>query len=128
MYEVVAGSLDAVLSRFFQFYDAVVRRVDVDFAGGRPQCEIVIDAQDAESTSGWSRVVFRMVGVEQFRLEMGKTTFQVLSSGIQIGWHECQVFLFLDAFPDDDELPKVSSNRAYFAGDALFWTVGALER
>lgn len=116
------ASLGAFLGRFYDFYDGVVRRVAVDFEARPSTCEVVIDAQDAESASGWSRVVLRVSGCSRFRLEMGRTSFEVLSSGIQVGWVDDLVFLFLDAYPDDEGLPDLSSNRAYVAGDDIQWS------
>jgi hypothetical protein len=116
------ASLGAFLGRFFDFYDGVVRQVSVDFEAKPPACQVVVDAQDAESASGWSRVVLRMRGCSRFRLEVGRTSFEVLSSGIQVGWIEDLVFLFLDAYPDDEGLPDIKTNRGYLAGDELQWS------
>lgn len=129
MTEVTEDSLQAFLDRFYQFYDAVVRKIALDFDAHPPCCEVVVDAQDAESASGWSRVTLRVQACSSFRFEMGRTTFEVLSSGLQVGWSERQVgwserqiLLFLDAYPDDDGLPDVSSNKAFVAGRDLWWS------
>jgi hypothetical protein len=98
-----------------------VRQVTVDFEAKPATCEVVVDVMDAESESGWSRVVLRVQGCSRFRLEIGRTTFEVLSSGIQVGWNEDLVFLFLDAYPDDEGLPDINTNRAYVAGEDILW-------
>lgn len=116
------ASLRAFLGRFYDFYDGVVRQVTLHFEAKPPTCEVVVDVQDAESESGWSRVVLRVDGCSGFRLEAGRTTFAVLSSGIQVGWEESLVFLFLDAYPDDEGLPDIMTNRGYVVGDALHWS------
>ncbi len=126
MNQLDATSLGGFLRRFYDFYDGVVRRVSVDFDSEYPRCEVVVDAQDAESASGWSRVVLRVKGCSSFRLEAGRTSFEVLSSGIQVGWSEGSVLLFLDAYPDDEGLPDLETNRGYVAGAALCWVATPL--
>lgn len=116
------ASLGSFLARFYDLYDGVVRRVTMDFEAKPPTCEVAVEAQDAESESGWSRVVISVRGCSRFRLEADRTSFEVLSSGVQVGWIDGLVFLFLDAYPDDEGLPDIDSNRAYVAGEELQWS------
>ena len=125
MHTLDEATLDVFLGRFHHVYDGVVRRVTTDFEADSTTCEIAIDAQDAQSPSGWSRVELRAQGCSRFRFEVGRTTFEVLSSGIQVGWVEDQVILFLDAYPDDEGLPDIRTNRGYVAGDRLLWSATA---
>lgn len=121
MNKLEQASIREFLARFYNFYDGVVRRVSVNFEADPPTCEVVVDAQDAESASGWSRVVMQVRGCSQFRLELGRTTFEVLSSGVQVAWEGGLAFLFLDAYPDDEGLPDTGTNHGYIAGEEILW-------
>lgn len=121
MNKLEQASIGEFLTRFYNFYDGVVRRVSVNFEANPPTCEVVVDAQDAESASGWSRVVMQVRGCSQFRLEVGRTTFEVLSSGVQVAWEDGLAFLFLDAYPDDEGLPDTRMNQGYVAGEEILW-------
>ncbi len=116
------NSAAAFMERFYHFYDGVVRRISIHLEQHPMSIDITVDAQDAESPSGWARLHLQLQGVASFRLEVGATSFEVLSSGIQIGWDAGRVTLFLDAYPDDDGLPDISTNKGYIVGESLHWT------
>lgn len=119
MTEIQQATCEAFLARSYQFYDAVVRGVVVDFETRPTSCDLKIDAQDAESPSGWSRVVLSISGVTSFRFEVGRTTFAVLSSGVQLAWRPDGILLILDAYPDDVGLPDLNSNHAFVVGRTI---------
>lgn len=121
------ASLDGFLSRFFNFYDGVVQQVSLDFRAEPLTCDVVMHAQDTESPSGWSEVVLRINDMTECRLEIGRTSFQVLSSGLQVGWVGGSVLLFLDAYPDEDGLPPIDTNSAYVGGREMQWSAIPLE-
>jgi hypothetical protein len=122
MKKLEQASVGQFLARFYGFYDGVVREITMNFESQAPACEVVVNAQDTESASGWSRVVMQVRGCSEFRLEVGRTTFEVLSSGLQVAWDRGQVFLILDAYPDDEGLPDTQTNCGYVAGADIFWS------
>ena len=55
------------------------------------------------------------------------STFEFLESGVQLVWKDGQVFLLLDAHPEDGpELPDLSRNIGYAAGRECFLEVEPL--
>lgn len=129
MRDVTPENCSKMMRRFYSFYDAVVSTVDIHLRGGARICRIVVECQDREVDSGWSTVTFEVHRPSEFRFELGRTTFEVLSSGIQIGWREGSVFLVLDAYPDDPgDLPSLRANTAYVAGDECTWQSQPLKR
>ncbi|MES2642726.1 MAG: hypothetical protein V4850_24800 [Myxococcota bacterium] len=117
---------EAFLRRFYNFYDGVVRSVRIDFESTPSTCSVVVDARDADSASGWSRIEFVVHEVGAFRFDAGRTTFEVLSSGIQVGWVNGQLLLVLDAYPDDVDFPDLATNRAHVAGASCSWAATRL--
>lgn len=116
------------MHRFYDFYDAVVCDVDIRLRGAEPACQITIQSQDREAESGWSTVTFEVRLPSEFRFELSRTTFEVLSSGLQIAWRAGCVVLVLDAYPDDaEELPDLKTNTAYVVGTRCSWTASPVE-
>lgn len=112
-------NIGVVRERFYEFYDGVVCSVHVDMRSAPRCCEVVIQAKDRDSASGWSTVRFAVQKVSEFRFQLGKRTFEVLSSGIQVGWRKGSVCIVLDAYPDDGpQLPNLNDNIAYVIGES----------
>jgi len=108
--------------RFYDFYDGVVRKVDLEVGVASRVCSIEVQCKDRDSSSGWSRVTFVVRGVKEFTFQLGRTTFEVLSGGAQIAWQGDRVYVFLDAYPyDGPGLPELSKNTAYVAGEECDW-------
>lgn len=119
-----ATDIDAIHTRFWNFYDGVVCGIEIALRGGPPSCEIEIQCKDRDSLSGWSRLRLRVNAVSRFRFELDRTTFEVLSSGIQFVWQQGVVYVVLDAFPDDGNgLPDLRTNTAYVAGESCEFEV-----
>lgn len=110
--------------RFYNFEDGVVRAITLDFWEAEETCQIEIECKDRSSTEGWSTVHFMVKKVSEFRFERRKTEFIVLSGGIQFAWRKEQVYLVLDAYPDDEgDLPNLKENCAYAVGMFCEWNV-----
>ena len=121
-------NVDEIRKRFYNFDDGVVRAVRVNIRSKPRTCEVDIEAQDMESPSGWSSICFTLLGVSEFRFELGKTTFEVLSGGIQFGWRDGAICVVLDAYPDDgEELPDLRTNIAYVIGLSCDMSATAIE-
>jgi|GEM_PF-5640128 len=109
--------------RFADFYDGVVRKVELEVGVPSRACKIEVQCKDRDSRSGWSRVTFSVRGMKEFRFELGRTTFEVLSGGVQIDWQEDRVYVVLDAYPDDGPgLPDLAKNTAYVVGEDCEWS------
>jgi hypothetical protein len=106
-----------VRKRFYDFYDGVVCSVRLELRTEPRRCEVVIQTQDRESDSGWSNVQFAVQRVSECRFQIGKSTFEVLSGGLQFGWLGSSVCVVFDAYPDDGPgLPDLGNNIAYVIG------------
>ena len=108
--------IGAVTERFYQFEDGVIRRIIVEL-GAPPRCSIEIECGDRESVSGWARIILAVTGVTRFAFRYGKTTFEVLSGGVQFAWSDSLVTVMLDAYPDGDS-PDLAENAAYVSGSS----------
>jgi len=115
---ILRESASEVLERFYQFQDGVVYSVSLELRGVPRRCEVLVQAQDRESASGWSNVRFVVQSVSECRFQLGKSTFEVLSGGIQLGWVRDSICVVFDAYPDDGpQLPELQTNSAYVIGD-----------
>ena len=110
--------------RFAGFADGVVSEFRVILKPYPQLCRLLILAQDREVRSGWSKVLFEICDVHEFRFERQRSTFEVLSSGVQFVWQRDLIFVVLDARPfDSSDLPDLSRNAAYVAGSTCTWEV-----
>lgn len=106
-----------VLERFYQFQDGVVCSVSLELRAVPRRCDVVVHAQDRESESGWSEVRFSVHSVSECRFQLGRSTFEVLTGGIQFGWVGDSICVVFDAYPDDGpQLPDLQTNTAYVTG------------
>ena len=56
--------------------------------------------------------------VHEFRLEYGKhTTYEALSSGLQLLWKDDMLHVILDAYPYDPGFPDLATNDAFVSCD-----------
>ncbi len=103
--------------RCFEFYDGVVANVDLRLRAQPRSVVVTLHCKDRQATSGWSAVVFTMLGVDEFRFELGRFTFEVLSFGLQVVWKDELVYLVLAPAADArSELPELTKNIGYLAG------------
>lgn len=114
---IVSSNVDELRERFFEFYDGVVCSVRISLRPEPMVCEIVVHAMDSRSDSGWSAVRFVVRDLVDFRFQIGRHTFEVLSGGIQFGWRNGAICVVLDAYPDDGPgLPDLTTNSAFVIG------------
>jgi hypothetical protein len=110
-------SLSELRRRFYGFYDGVVASVELQLRAQPRICVITVHCQDRESESGWSAIRFTMRGVDEFRFELGRFTFEVLSFGIRFVWQGKLVYMVLAPPADEgDDLPDLSRNIGYVSG------------
>ena len=122
--KLTASDLEEFRVRFYDFNDGVVCGVELAMQSTPRTCRIRIESQDRDADSGWSYVCFEIRDVQEFRFAFGRTTFEVLSSGIQFAWRDGRVYVVLDAYPDDGpDLPDLAMNTAYVAGLSCDWSV-----
>lgn len=103
--------------RFSNFYDGVVANIDLELRAQPRRCVVTVHCQDAQAASGWSAVAFTLEGVDAFRFELGRFTFEVLSFGLQVVWKDGLVFLVLAPAADETPaLPNLATNIGYVVG------------
>lgn len=121
---------NAVLAEYFNCDDGVVKDVRIECGTSRSDrvCTVVAECMKEGATpSEWVRAHFRVTGVTEFRFQLVKTTFEVLSSGVQVIWKDGLVYLVLDAYPDDGPgLPDLATNIAYVAGSECHLEITSL--
>jgi hypothetical protein len=115
--ELTQETLVELRRRFVDFYDGVVARVDLQLRATPRRCEVTVHCQDLEAKDGWSAIRLTMTGVDEFRFELGRSTFEVLSFGIQFVWKETLVYMVLAPAADElPELPDLARNIGYVVG------------
>src|SRR4051794_28971277 len=114
------ANIGALLDRFYNFDDGVICSVHVGMRAGPRTCEVIVEAMDRFSGSGWSTVRFMVHEVSEYRFQFGKkSSFEVLSGGVQFAWRNGSLYVVFDAYPDDGpQLPDLAKNMAYVIGSS----------
>lgn len=113
-----------VLRRFYDFYDAVIRSVSLQFAdGGTRIVVIVIATRDAEAVEndGWVSVRIEIRNVSEFSVrESPRTPIQVMSQGVHFVTFDGLVGMeFGGAVDAPASLDDLRASDAYAVGDEL---------
>ena len=117
--------LTAWSSRFASFNDAVLKSWAVKFAATGAVLEVVIEAQDQESPSGWSLVSLRLCKVTSLRFCDGpKASYQVLSNGLHALLDTgCVALEFGDFIDIPESLTELMSSPCHAVAETLEWGV-----
>ncbi|TVP76010.1 MAG: hypothetical protein EA353_12810 [Puniceicoccaceae bacterium] len=109
--------------RFAKFNDAVLKSVSVNFTSVSPVFEMVLEAQDQESSTGWSLVTIRLSKVTSLRFCDGpRSSYQVLSNGLHTLLEGETFALELGDFIDDPEsLSELMVSPCHVVGEILEW-------
>jgi hypothetical protein len=97
--EIRPDTARALLARFGDFHDAVIRSVEL-----RPEAwtgRLVVDAQDLGDAEKWVRVTFDLDGLKEWRLEQGRADMVVIFE-VRLGFDDHLVFLGLDGPSEGD--------------------------
>lgn len=132
--DLTASNKDYFLQRFHQFYDSVIRKVEITFRyhGSRSKAMILLTTRDAETVThdGWVNVRLQIDDVTQFRCtEDYNTTYAVLSEAMHIWASEDRIFIDFGGSAIVSEEEKWQNEDAfrrsafYFAGRTVTWYV-----
>jgi hypothetical protein len=122
--ELTPDNLSMLLHRFYNFDDAVVAHVDLALRPRPLSCTIDVHAGDRTTPGGWSAVRFVVHESNDFRFALGRTSFLVLSFGLQFIWKNGLIYVLLDAVPEGGtELPDLTNSKGYVAGKRCVWEV-----
>jgi hypothetical protein len=116
-------SLSAWNERFASFNDAVIKSWSVKFASTGSVLEVLAEAQDQESPSGWSLVSLRLSGVTSLRFCDGpKASYQVLSNGLHTLLDTGRVALeFGDCIDTPESLSELMASPCHAVAETLEW-------
>ncbi len=125
MQSLTPASLPSFLARFESFHDGLLRRIELRYLpSGEKELTVIVSAQDRTSSQGWSNVVFSVQRVSEITLREGRSSCQVLSSGMAVDWFDGQLFL---AFSPWTAAPAGADDfrRSDFfvAGESCSWVV-----
>lgn len=116
-------AVQGLLERFHGFDDGLIRSIRIDLAAPKPQRSATIVCSAREHTTGdWCNVRWIVRGLLGFQLSEGKTSYIVLSQGIQIGWFDERIYLDLGPYtcePDCEDDYRQSG--MYFVGRQVHW-------
>ncbi|WP_316359223.1 hypothetical protein [Devosia sp.] len=116
--------LQAWEARFTHFYDAMLRgwAVDLPYPGVKA-LTVVIETQDSESQTGFSRVTIRVSGINSVRFVDGpKTSYVRMSNGLYALFEQDQVGLEFGDFVDaPTSLSELMRSPVHAVGGTLEW-------
>jgi hypothetical protein len=115
--------LTAWNERFCTFNDAVLRSWSLKFESTTTIVEIVIEAQDLKSPSGWSFVTIRLSDVSSLKLCHGPDmNYQVLSNGLHSLFYSDRVALEFGYFIDPpNSFSELTSSPCHVVARILEW-------
>lgn len=118
---------EALLNRFYQCADGVIRELRLDLGSStRGPCGFVeLSTRDSEVTKddGWTNLRLLIENLLEFRLSKGdREDCAVLSNGIRIRHFGDRVFLDLGTDDLDSATPDdLRASSFYLAGEAIRW-------
>jgi hypothetical protein len=119
-----------VLERFYDFGDAIIRSVAIDFHPPKAnhRATIVCSARDRDNDANWCNVTWYVNQLAECLVAEGRVTNIILSQGLQIGWFSNKVYLDFAPYtvePDDEEDFRRSG--FYVSGAIATYEVGPYE-
>lgn len=119
---------DNVLSRFYRFYDGVIRSITLEYTGKTRHAEIRVACRDSASTrtEGWVCVRVVVRDIREFSVrERYRTSLQVLSQGIQIRTFGDSVGIeFGGALEPPSTIEDLMLSDAFVVGSEIEFNVG----
>lgn len=119
-----------LLERFYNFYDAVVRKISIGYQNSleEKKIEVILSVRDKQlsfNEDDWVNVVINILGVTQFAFrENERESYQVLSSGLHILNTEKLLYLDFGYFVDTPEYQdEFVESEFYIVGKTLNWKV-----
>jgi hypothetical protein len=115
--------LKAWNERFASFNDAVLKSWSVKFAESGSVLEVLTEALDQESPSGWSLVSLRLSSLASLRFCDGpKASYQVLSNGLHTLLDTgCVALEFGDSIDTPESFSELMSSPCHAVGTTLEW-------
>jgi hypothetical protein len=138
---LTANTTQALLTKFQDCYDGVLRKVEVTYAYGwftRPapsqpettRMVVLLSVRDWQSGGEWCNLLIELVDVQEFRLvEVHRGYHNVLSDGLKLAWFDDQIWVDLSA--DDNDKQSVESFRKasrYIAARHMSWKLEPYDR
>lgn len=129
MTPLTQDSTDAFLSRFYSFYDSVIRRIELTYEPDGSRILIVsIAVRDStqDANEGWVCVNFRLMGVSELGIrERANQTLQVLCNGLHLRWFGPSLGIDFGTLIDPPESMDELRMSDFFAASAsASWGVG----
>ncbi len=118
--------LEDFLSRFASFNDGIVRNVAFGFhsAVAGSTIAITLSVKDSRDGNGWSNLLLTASDVEEVVFREVRSTVQILSDGIHIGWFDGLIYCDLCPFSPPPESPdEVRKSSFYFFARAVSYEV-----
>jgi hypothetical protein len=121
-------SATAFLDRFWNFYDGVIRRIALDLPRQRSAQIGKVDvlARDKKADDAWVVCTLQLLGLQEFVIREGKTSFLVLSDGLKLVWDSGRVFIDFGTGEDKPTLEDIRSAGFYLSGQRVEWSVRPL--
>lgn len=121
---------DPFLSRFYYFYDALLKQIEVIYEPDGERILIVsLGARDAteNQVGGWVSVTMRFDNVIELNIrEHPNQTLQVLSNGLHLSWFGPTLGVDFGSLVDiPKSLPELQTSECFAVCDSISWEVGS---
>lgn len=128
MEHLTTETLSYFNNRFSNFYDALIRKIEVSYKNGPSRSVSVwIDAQDSEEkqNEGWVCVCLTMENVSDFRIsDKANMTAEVLSNGIHVLWSDALIGVDFGGLTDQPEtMDELSESGMFVVSEEVKWQV-----
>lgn len=123
MQQLTKQNSQEFLDQFHCFDDGIIRSIHVVLGPTRLQRSATLICSARDQIAGeWRNVRLEVAGLDEFSLTEGRSSYIVLSQGIQLGWFGDRVYLDLGPYtcePDCEEDFRRSG--MLFVGRELSW-------
>ena len=124
MKELASFCLTEFLTRFYHCYDGFIRYVEVDFRAKKVKVSLSTQDKETRENEGWTNLIMEVKDVSEIILIEDRASCAVLSSGIQIGFFNDEVYLdFCPYTGEPDGIDDFKKSRFMVAGRKCFWSV-----
>lgn len=134
MTELTNDNTADFLSRFYQFYDTVIRKLEVNFEFHRERSSatVWIATRDSQGSpnQGWVLVKIVIEDITEMRCTEGNITYTVLSQALHVDFIDNVVYLDFGALLDLDNPDEMKysvedfrQSEFYIAGRKVLWDV-----
>jgi hypothetical protein len=128
MEKITPDNVGCLMERFYSFFDASIKRIDIAYPSfGRTSAIVVMGARDQQSVIG-NTILIHVEDIKEIVFREVNTSLQRMTRGLHIKWLEGSVWLaFQPRSTDLATTVDFAESFFYIAGHECFWEVISIE-